>query len=373
MSELQQLISAWDLVEGRGGQAVLATLVKTSGSTYRRPGARMLMGEDRRLAGAISGGCLEGDLARKAWWHTSDGQATIVRYDSTSEDDEVRSGFGLGCNGTLDVLLERLLPGSDAHPLAFVRRCHAAREPGVMATVISSSLDGGVCVGERLMYRERGTIASTICDRALASSVEGDARAALATGESSHRVYGGGAIELFVEAILPPRPLVIFGNGFDVAPLLELAKQLGWHVTIVEARASPAARFAAADRILVAPASALEHVPLDARTAVVIMSHNYERDLAVLARALPSPAPYVGILGPRTRTERLLHDLARAGVPVTRRQRSRLHGPVGLDLGAEGPVEIALAIVAEVQAVLARRTGASLQEALPRPHALAAP
>ncbi|MDB4965777.1 MAG: hypothetical protein JWN44_1466 [Myxococcales bacterium] len=375
MNELQQLVRAWGPVEESGGEAVLATLVKVSGSTYRRPGARMLMTEDRWLAGAISGGCLEGDLLRKAWWRTAGGDPAMIRYDSTTDDDEeVRWGFGLGCNGTLDVLLERLT-ASDANPLAFVRRCQAAREAGVMATVIRTTPDAGARIGERLLLRANGIVGCTLTDRELAASVVADARAALAAEQSSHRIYGAGTIELFIEVLLPARPLVIFGSGYDVLPLVELAKRLGWHVTVVEGRASLAARerFRPADRILVVPAAELDRVPLDARTAVVIMSHNYDRDLAVLKRALASAASYVGILGPRKRTDRLLDDMGRAGVRPTPARLSRLHGPIGLDLGAEGPVEIALSIVAEIQSVLARRTGASLGETQPRPQALAAP
>jgi xanthine dehydrogenase accessory factor len=375
MNELQQLVRAWEPVAESGGQAVLATLVKVSGSTYRQPGARMLMTEDRWLAGAISGGCLEGDLLRKAWWRTSGGEATLIHYDSTTDDDEqVRWGFGLGCNGMLDVLLERLTP-ADANPLRFVRRCQTAREAGVMATVIRATPEAGARVGERLWLLAEGIVGSTIADPELAASVAEDARAALAAEVSTHRLYRAGTIELFVEVLLPPRPLVIFGSGYDVLPVVELAKRLGWHVTVVESRASLAARerFRPADRILVAPAAELDRVALDGRTAVVIMSHNYERDLDVLKRALPSAASYVGILGPRRRTDRLLDELARSGARPTPAQLSRLHGPVGLDLGAEGPAEIALSIVAEIQSVLARSTAASLSETQLGLHALTAP
>jgi len=377
MNELEQLVHAYAPLEQRGEEAVLATLVKTSGSTYRRPGARMLMTEGRWLAGAISGGCLEGDLLRKAWWRTAGGQPTLVHYDSTTDaDEEVRWGFGLGCNGTLDVLLERLTPGADANPLPFVRRWQVAREAGVLATVIRAAPDTAAQVGARLVWSGGAILASTLTDDSLRASVAEEARSALAKERSIHRTYRAGTIELFLEVCLPSRPLVIFGGGYDVLPLVQLARQLGWHVTVVDDKPSLAARarLADADRILVVVAGELHRLSLDGRAAVVIMTHNYDRDLEVLRRVLPSPVPYVGILGPRKRTDRLLQDLSRLGPPPpTDAQLARLHGPVGLDLGAEGPVEIALSVVAEIQSALARRAGTSLRDAQPRLHAEAAP
>jgi xanthine dehydrogenase accessory factor len=175
---------------------------------------------------------------------------------------------------------------------------------------------------------------------------------------------------VFFEVVVPPRALVVFGNGFDVLPLLELGKLVGWHVTVVETRPSLASnrRFAAADRRIFSPPAGLgEHLTLTADAAVVIMNHDYERDRAALAFALDSPAGYVGVLGPRSRTDRLLGQLDR---PVSHGDLERLHAPVGFDNGAEGPQELALSVVAEVQAHFKRPHAAARPERGPTMHAL---
>ncbi|HEX4456615.1 MAG TPA: XdhC family protein, partial [Polyangia bacterium] len=370
MIELQQIVRAYQAARASGRPFVLATVVQTRGSSYRRAGARMLMADGAQLAGAISGGCLEGDLLRKAWWRTADGP-TIVRYDSSvDEADEI--AWGLGCNGVIDVLLERVTPGAPADPLAFLQRCATARQAGVLATVIAAEDASGAQVGQRLLLDERGVVACSLADDLLAAEVARDAAVARRDGRSQHRAYRDGAVTLFLEVVLPPLPLVIFGGGYDVVPLVEQAKAVGWHVTVVEQQARPStrARFAAADRVLVGDATTLALTP---STAVVVMTHHFERDRSLLRTLLKSPVGYLGVLGARERSRRLLAELAASGCVPTARELARLHAPVGLDVGAEGADEIALAIVAEVQSLLARRaTRPRRDEPVPTPAARSA-
>lgn len=307
---------------------MLATVIGTQGSTYRRPGARMLLTEEGWAAGSISGGCLEGDVVRTAWERTAEGPV-IVTYDSTADEDIVW-GFGLGCNGVVQVLFERL--PADGGPLAY----YEAGEPGLLVTHIGSRL------GERhwipnpshsLMEREG-------CEL---STFDGD--------------------PVLLEAVLPPRPLVIFGAGHDAAPLASAAKAVGMHVTVIDGRAAYAqpARFPEADAVHhLAPQNAVKN--LDRRTAAVVMTHGYLNDLAILRDLLPSPAGYVGLLGPRRRADRLLNELRDEGYVPTERDLERLHAPIGLDLGAEGPDEIAVAVVAEILAFFRKRAGGMLRD-----------
>ncbi len=363
MKELTEIVAAWEAVCRDGREAVLATVVGVSGSTYRRPGARMLLTTEGRLAGSVSGGCLEGDLLKKAAWHTRAG-AALVTYDSTDEDDIVW-GFGLGCNGVVQVLLERVSPEHPG-PLSLLRAVLAQRQPGVIATVIASE-QGAEQIGRRLLLSPEGETQSSLSDPALAKSVEADARAVCSLGESRTQDYPltGGTVTVFLEAVLPPEPLVIFGASHDAVPLVRLAKELGWHVTLVDTRAAQARpeRFPDADAVVACPPEAIaERIFLDARTAAVVMTHHYPDDRRVLPALLASPAFYIGQLGPRARTERLLAEISDDGFALTADHRRRLHGPVGLDLGADSPEEIALSIVAEIQAVRAGRAGGLLRE-----------
>lgn len=337
MNELEQVVRAW---EQATGPCLLASVVKTIGSTYRRPGARLLGDEAGWRAGGVSGGCLERDILGRGWWRTADGP-TVVVYDSTTDEDDPAGGYGLGCQGQISVLLERVAPGADTGPLPFLRRCLQRRHKGVMATVID-----GAAVGERVLVAPDGVAATTVRDPALAAAVESDARAVLAAGASCHRSYRQG--EVFFEVVAPPRSLTVFGGGFDVPPLVELARLVGWRVTVVDGR-PPRRRFPLADQVVTAPAASLPaDLELGPDAAAVIMTHSYEQDRALLRVLLASPVGYLGLLGPRARTDRLLDEL---GAPP--RDRARLHAPVGIDIGAEGPHQIALAILAELQATFA--------------------
>ena len=361
MKELADIVAAWETICADGGEAVLATVVQVAGSTYRRPGARMLLTPEGRLAGSVSGGCLEGELVKKARWHTRTGPA-LVTYDSMDADDDVVWGFGLGCNGVVRVLLERVTPTSPG-PLDLLRVCLRERRAGVSATVIG----GAAPAGQRLLLLPDGTAHSTLADAGLDAAVREDARRVLAASQSRTETYAlpGGATEVFLEAVLPPLPLIIFGAGHDVAPLVRLAGEIGRHVTVVDVRAMRARpeRFPQADRVLAcAPHEIAAQVTLDARTAAVVMTHNYSDDRRVLEVLLRSPVGYIGQLGPRVRTERLLAEIGDDGLEIGAAQRARLHGPVGLDIGADSPEEIALSVLAEIQAVQAGRSGGSLRE-----------
>jgi xanthine/CO dehydrogenase XdhC/CoxF family maturation factor len=335
MHETEELLAAW---KQAANTCVLATVVKTAGSTYRRAGARMLVGPAGRLAGAVSGGCLERDLVRKAWWLTEGGRTALFSYNAITDEDDPRGGFGLGCNGVTTVLLERVdPPPAESGVLAFLAACLGRRCRGAIATVIGAPDER---FGARLYLREDGAADTTLPhgDGELAAAVARDAREALQAGRHRYGRYPGG-LEIFFEAVSPPRALTVFGGGPDVPALVQAAQLVGWHGTAVDARA--------ADQLP-------PDLELGADAAAVIMTHNFDRDRALLDRLLPSALGYLGLLGPRARTEALL---ARLTATPTAAHLARLHAPVGLDIGAEGAQQIALAIVAEVQAFFAGRPG----------------
>ncbi|MBC7806104.1 MAG: XdhC family protein [Akkermansiaceae bacterium] len=370
MKELQEILDAAKSLRERGEAAVLATVVEVRGSTYRRTGARLLLSQQGWVAGGISGGCLEGDVLRKAWWRTEPSGCALVTYDSTAdEDDEMAWGLGLGCNGVVRVLLERLPPEGETEPFAFLHCCLASRQVGAFATVYESPAHPE-WVGQRFWHSAIET-GGTVADAALHDAILQDSTTVLRERLSRNMTYpsqDGSGVSVFWERIVPSTPLVIYGAGQDTLPVIRFAKELGWHVTAVAPRTltNPtlmARRLAGADAVVTGLTDDQSRdVNLDDNTAVLLMTHQYFDDLAILPAVLRSPARYVGVLGPRKRADRLLAELARRGESFTSEQLGRLHAPVGLDIGADSPEEIALSVIAEIKAAMTGRGGTSLRE-----------
>lgn len=346
---------------------MLATVVAVSGSSYRKPGARMLMGEDGWLAGGVSGGCLETDIVRKAFFRTSTAPC-VLRYDSTGEgpDDEGGLSFALGCNGIVDVLLERFEAGAE-EALVFAAEARNQGRRAVVATVYQGPADA---VATRWMLRDDGLEAGHV-EGALGEAVRAAAREALEQGRTWSGSCAGA--QVLLEVVEPPHSLMLFGSGFDVAPVVTQAAGLGWRVTVVADRPMETLRrrFPLAHAVVSAKArDAAEAVRLTPRTMAVLMTHSLPQDQVLLAGLLPRSLRYLGVLGPRARTEKLLAAMTPA---PSDEQLEKLHAPVGLDLGAEGAEEIALSIVAELQAVVSDRKGGKLRERQAPIHTVAQP
>lgn len=339
MTELEKIAAA--LGPAGGGVAVLATLLQVDGSAYRGPGARMVVRPDGTGVGAISGGCLEKDIIAHAESVRATGAPKLVHYDLT-RDDDAPWGLNMGCNARLDVLLEPCAAVPDY--LAAAIDAERRRDGAVIATCFAAP-PGGSAIGSRLiLLDEDQSAAGALADGAFGGTVRTDAHRVMREERSDVVYYGAGdgRTGVFFEYVARPIALVVCGEGADTAPLAGLGESLGWAVR----------RVAKEDAI----------GRLDARTAAIVMTHHYARDLALLGPLLASRARYIGVLGPRRRTERLLEDLRRAGQEVGAGALRRLHAPVGLDLGAETPAEVALAIAAEVRAVFASRAGGALRE-----------
>ncbi|PAW65967.1 MAG: hypothetical protein B9S34_09285 [Opitutia bacterium Tous-C1TDCM] len=319
MKEIQAIVAA--LCRDDCGPSVLATLVTAEGSSYRRPGARLLVRADGGRIGSISGGCLEEDVLARARRVAASGEPEVAVYDTTSENDLVW-GVGLGCHGVVRVLLENV-PVRPAWAEA-LRDNFAARRP----TWLAVTYGAGAARGTRL-----------------------------ADGTES----GPGVRS---ETVAPPTALAVFGAGDDAQPLVRLAQELGWVATVADPRAAfaTAARFPAARVVSGSSDTLVGRVAPDAGTLAVVMTHHYVHDGPILRDLLAGPAAYVGLLGPKKRAEKILADLAAAGAEITPAQRGRLHAPVGLDLGADAPEQVALAMLAEMQAFLAGRDARPLRE-----------
>ena len=365
MNELQAILNAFAASQKNGETAFLATVVSTKGSTYRRRGAKMLITNAGQMVGMVSGGCLENDIYQHTRYSMPSGAPIVITYDTTADEDIVW-GFGLGCNGAVQVLLEPLAPDNKFNPLTFIDQCFEQKHLGAIATIFGMEGEVNAKIGNRLMLNRDGNYTSNIADIDLKSAIMADAQTVLQNQHSTIKKYqlSSGIVEAFIEVIHPPTQLIIFGAGRDAVPVVKFAKALGWHVTVVDCRASDTTklRFPLADQILLACRETLrQQLSVDENTVVVIMTHNYLDDLEILKMLLPSPVPYIGALGSKKRTERLLRDLSKEEIFYTKDRENRLHAPVGIDIGSETPEEIAIAIIAEIQAVLANRSGGFLK------------
>lgn len=373
MTDLEHILPLWRELESAGADYVLATVVAVEGSSYRKPGARMLLAQDGRRAGTVSGGCLEAEVARRAWWLTANG-SVVERY--STEDDDGDRPYGSGCGGVVFLLLERR---ETAHPhLVALEKAFNARTPLAIATILE-----GAQIGRRV-------VAGLLHDSAQS---ERSNEAVILTGEFELQDLAATAlgrrmsIDAKVELDSVPtrvwvdyraaRPgLWIFSAGDDAKPLVQLARELGWFVAIADGRSHLATRerFPAADTVRVLPISELPDVaaahfcPL-ATDAAVVMTHSFEQDSRVLASllALDFPLAYLGALGPQRRTRELLNEAARLlRLPDTNdridKWLAQIHAPTGLDLGSETPAAVALSILAEIQQALSAATGLPLRQ-----------
>jgi xanthine dehydrogenase accessory factor len=319
MSDLTSIVRLLQSPERPTG--VLATLVSVEGSSYRREGARLFLADSGFLSGSISGGCLEEDIRARAKAVATSGRAELVTYDTTSENDLVW-GVGLGCHGIVKVLLEPI------------------REMPAWASAVARNLESRTQTGLGVVWShpDPGRL-GTMLAVAIAST--------------------GGESRVFRETVPPPPALFVFGAGDDARPVVRLAAGLGWHVVVADPRAALATRdrFPEAASIVTGPAESLvSRADPEPGAYAIAMTHHYVHDKPLLRDLLARPLAYLGLLGPRKRAERILGDLGLEG------EISRIHAPVGLDLGADGPEEVALSILSEMQMVLGRRDGRPLRE-----------
>jgi xanthine/CO dehydrogenase XdhC/CoxF family maturation factor len=349
-SSLTALLAFFSARRERAEPLVLATVVETEGSTYRKPGARMLIDGAGATQGLLSGGCLEGDLAEHARSVLESGSARLVEYDLRSSDDLIW-GLGLGCEGAMRILLQRLSSPDGYAPLEEIARAQASRRVLGFATVIRSTLPGWP--PGRITWVEDTTgdpVARSLAQHTRDVSQSKHAPGVMQVSSAS------ASLSAFVDRIdLPPR-ILILGAGPDAAPVVNAAHALGWSITLFDHRPAyaVAAHFPEAEQVVLGPADELSaRLDLGSFDAAVVMSHHLIADRAYLQQLAATGLGYVGLLGPAPRRHRLLAEL---GI-VAAELNGRLFGPVGLDIGARSPEAIAVAIIAEIHAVLSGRHG----------------
>lgn len=362
MKEFESIITAYEKSKSNNQKIALATVVKVDGSAYRRPGARMLVTEDGQLTGAISGGCLEGDALRKAQAVIFQQKSMLVTYDTTDEDDQ-KFGIGLGCNGIIQVLIEPIDSESDSNPVELLKIALDNRIPSVLVTVFSLKNSRSEQVGTKVLWKEKQAVGNLDkLDSSLWAIIKADL-SNLDFSDNTIKTYPElDEICAFYESIKPVVRLLLFGAGNDTIPVAKLADLLGWELILIDGRKTHATqqRFPTAKQIVISPAEeAVAQLESDSNTVALLMTHNFDYEVLVLEQLLPLHLSYIGILGPKKKSLKLIERLQLKGILVP---TSTIYSPMGLDIGAEGSEEIALSALAEIKAVLSKKQPIFLRE-----------
>jgi xanthine/CO dehydrogenase XdhC/CoxF family maturation factor len=332
----------------------LASVYETEGSTYSKSGARMLIAADGTFQGMLSGGCLEGDLAERALAVLESNTPQCVTYDLGRNDEELW-GLGVGCDGLMRIFLQPLLPEQDYQPFAAIAKVLSGDSSGVAATVLESG-HGSVAAGATLVMCNGEAVSFGVPD-AYREVFAAASQAAAREKKSGTRVLeiGDHKVKVLTARLLPPPRLLILGAGLDALPVLRLAVELGWRVTVQDHRPAYIERggFSSADEVSCRPADDVAGaLTLDRYDAVIVMSHHLATDRKYLRLLGKTQIPYIGLLGPPDRRSRLMEDLGDAAKSL----EYRLHGPAGFDIGADGPASIALSILAEIHFELKKKS-----------------
>ena len=362
MKEFKSIVTAYKKINFNERRAALATVVKVRGSSYRSPGARMLITDDGKWVGSISGGCLEGDALRKARQVMTDKVPFTVTYD-TREESNQNLGIGLGCNGVIDVLIEPLDVQDENNPAAFFERIISTNSPLALATVFASSSGFN---GKKILVSQDEIKWDELPESELKLQIIQDLRQLFGSKLSEAKKYNihGNEMEVFIELLQPSISVIIFGGGFDARPVSLLAKSLGWDVTVTDECVAHIAPlfFPTADKLSLCQRSFVDRdFNITPYTACILMSHNYEYDRDVLRKLINTPTPFIGILGPRKRFDKMLSEFKQEGIELSAEDHNRIHSPIGLDIGAEAPDEIAVSIIGEIQSKFTNRSGGFLK------------
>ena len=334
----------------------LATVVKVEESSYRRIGARMLVAANGRFVGGISGGCLEGDALRKAQYAIYKKTPSKVVYD-TLEEEEHQIGVGLGCNGRIEILFMPLEEGAANGPIALLREAVQANRPSVLLKRIGGGEEGAL--GRSVLLLEGQNVSGFAdLDReklvAIVEEVFERRRSKIINPSENNNV------EVLVEFLRPETRLIIVGNNYDVNAMIGIGQVLGWQISVV-GKKEKLLKSITESVHKTYDYSEVAQLPLDAYTAVLLMTHDYAWDLKILPHFLAHPIPYLGLLGPKKRFHKLNQDLQKSDPTLDLTKLAYLHAPTGLDIGAESPEEIALSVAAEILGVLRARNSQKLK------------
>ncbi|MEP7251414.1 MAG: XdhC family protein [Ginsengibacter sp.] len=363
MKEIRAIVNAYDSLDKTSTRAALATVVRVEGSSYRRTGARMLVMDNGVWIGGISGGCLEGDALKRARLAITKSVASLITYDTT-EDDAHQIGVGLGCNGIIDVLFTPLNYDDKKNPVEILKSCsQGERKTNTLITITGIKGEWkNVAAGEVIRYTSPANL-EIFEDAKLEKELVDKIEQQLEKGKSSSfelEQDEGKEISFFIEILLPEIHLVLMGHQYDVYPLARLAKETGWLTSIVT---NPLklnnASANAFDEIV--PDDQFTGIVFDNYTAIILMSHDFKTDKRNLVKAVKTTTPYIAMLGPKVRAEKIIKEIEEEGNSIPEKEMQRIYAPAGLDIGALAPEEIALSLLAEIRTVFSKREGGFLR------------
>lgn len=361
MKEIKSILNLYNTYGKKGQKCAIAQVVRVEESSYRREGARMLVFESGVFEGGISGGCLEGDALKRSQIAILKEEPSIVTYD-TSKDDENQIGVGLGCNGVIDVLISPITP--EGKTLSFLERCTSSRKAHILVTITATNTtDPELRLGQTFYFDTEQKSLENCPNKELEGLLNTDIQKVLETQKSRIFHYATAAFEIsaFIELIPPQFHLAIYGDNYDVYPMIDLAKVMDWEVSLVGKLQKLRKDKLGAVKNLYQKDDE-QHPPVDRRTAIVLMAHDYKTDLKNLQHALQTPTPYIASLGPKKRFEKMQAELLKRGTPLTPEQLERIYAPCGLEIGANTPEEIAMSIFTEILSVYANKKGGMLRE-----------
>jgi xanthine dehydrogenase accessory factor len=360
LTELGKIIQRIQELHSSGEKCALATVVNVSGSAYRRPGARMLFSAKGREAGFVSAACMEADLFEKVKEVLAVNKSALFSYDTTAPEDEI-FGIGQGCGGYVEILVEPVALTKPMHLLSLLQKTNDYKNICALVSVFNGDNSFGIELGTKYFIANNESENLLLEINTLRDKIFVDSLGALKTGRSGVRHYEvpEGNVDVFIEIVHPSTSLIIFGATPDVKPLVQTVAKIGWQVAVVDHRAAYAVKgdFPEADSVmLLHPDEYSTRLQITPETYAVIMIHQFQAEMAALKFLFMSQAKYIGLLGPKSKSNLLLKHLADNEFIPTEEQLSRLHNPVGLDIGAENADEIAISITAEIQAVIKGRT-----------------
>lgn len=351
MKEIKNIIRQYDQTPPEEKLA-LATVVRVEGSSYRRMGARMLVSENGNWVGGISGGCLEGDALKRSRMAILKGRASTITYDTTIDDDH-QIGVGLGCNGVIDVLFKPIDRSRADNQIELLKRI--TRGPRKISKLVKvTRSENSDLLGELVEYAGPESLHYLNGEGVNTAELAG----VIEELDKSKNIHLNEKLSLFVEVLPPAYHLILLGHQYDLYPLLRQTIELGWDISVV----APENKVNPMNEVKVMTPEVFDSLEFDDYTAVVLMSHSLHTDKENLRKLSKKKPKYIGMLGPRVRSERIWKELAEEGNPISDDLMENIYAPVGLEIGANTPDEIALSILAEIKGVFTQKTIAHLRD-----------
>jgi xanthine/CO dehydrogenase XdhC/CoxF family maturation factor len=361
MKEIEKIVEKYHQINWEKEQVALGTVVKVEGSAYRRIGARMFVSSNGQWVGGISGGCLEGDALKRAKIAIMKKESSIVIYDTT-EDDPHQIGVGLGCNGRIEVLLTPIAPDDKNNQIEFLEQIIHKRSSTILLQVLNIK-NGDLSLRGTFYTQETLNNLSLLTNVSLAEIKE---KIQNVFYKRKSKVFTltnveGHEYEVLFELIRPKIKLICIGDNYDVNAFMSIATALGWEIHVAgKQRKLSKIVYQAAKKVY--SITEAKNIETDEYSAIVLMSHDYKTDLTLLKEYIKIDIPYIGLLGPKKRMLKMQDELVENDINVDLGNRSNLYSPIGLDIGAESPEEIALAIASEIIAVFREREGSYLKK-----------